>query len=196
MATMTIRFVTPFRIGTGRPGRGVDEVVDREEPLRGDSIKGVLRAEARWLLPGSGKGDHPFVQAVFGSQRAPSPWNFELTPKTTAIYTERANVALDDRRRALDGTLHVKEEVALAEATLTLTPHRRITNAGIPPTVMTAPRVCHEALLRVCVVAAEKLGQRRTRGMGWIGVERDPTWAIADDLRLVWAIRDAKEASA
>ena len=66
----TVTFHSPFRVGAAYARDGVDAALDHEDPLPPDHLKGIMRAAATDLLG----TDHPAVQAVFGSPRAPSPW--------------------------------------------------------------------------------------------------------------------------
>lgn len=189
MLTLEISFHSALRIGTGRPGHGTDEVIDPAEPVRSDSLKGALRAEARLLLPGRDGQDHPFVEEVFGG-RTDSPWNFDVSTASVDVR-KRAMMRLDDRKRTVDGSLHVKEEVFPTQATVTIVQRRRITGATLPLEVRAHAAEYHLALLHLCARMSEKLGQRRTRGMGWVSLsaERDPE----ADLALIWKLRDPEE---
>lgn len=189
MLTFEIGFYSPLRIGTGRPGHGTDEVIDPAEPVRADSVKGALRAEARLLLPGRDGLDHPFVDEVFGG-RIDSPWNFDAITDATPVNA-RAMIRLDDRKRTVDGSLHVKEESFPRRATVTVVQRRRITGDALPPDVRVEAQEYHLALLHLAARLCEKLGQRRTRGLGWVSLAsgRDP----GKDLDLIWTLRDREE---
>ena len=88
--TMCMQFATSVRFGTGLAADGLDEVLDHEQPISSAAIKGVLRDEARWLLPGTDDRDHPFVMSVFGGpQGEQCPWNFQVTQPSTVRYQSR-----------------------------------------------------------------------------------------------------------
>lgn len=212
---LDMRFTTNVRFGTGAASGGLDEVIDRSAPLSAAAIKGVLRDEARLLLPGaepdpsyvragfgdtsSGrpldgstiKGDHPFVKAVFGDTRsAQSPWNFDVRPVGSVQYTRRANVRLDENGAVAPGAFLVKEEASISRATVEIHLRSPLTGAGLPEALQPRERDCHLALLHVAARAAEKVGQRRTRGMGWVAFTSDRD--VNADLDLVWTIREGR----
>lgn len=193
MRTLTLKatFATNVRFGTGRAQDGLDEAVDRASPLSGAAIKGVLRDEARWLLPGLAGEDHPLIQAVFGHGRGQEcPWNFDVSTDTEVVYTARASVQLDEHGVVVPGALLVKEEASVASAQLVIIQRRPVTMDGLPPSNASLdPIEYHLALLHVSARAAEKVGQRRSRGLGWVAFvsNRD----VAKDLQLVLDIRKA-----
>lgn len=186
--TMTMTFATAFRIGTGTAGRGLDEVIDPGDPLRASSIKGVLRAEARLLIPGNGGDDHPFVRAVFGGTQVPSPWNLAVSIDRALQVLPQIGIKLNPDGQVEPGAMLMKEVVAVPTATLTITRRRPLTRQGLPEEVTGDPEDYHLALLHVSARLVEKLGQRRTRGLGWVAItstERDP----ATDVERVWQVR-------
>lgn len=194
MITLRVTFHGPMRIGTGTAGKGYDEIVDASEPLRSDSIKGVLLAEARLLLPGpDATTDHPLVQAVFGG-RAKSPWNFLVDTSQKHAPYPRASIRLEDGRKTTDGSLHVKEESWPDSATVSIEQRAPISLAGLPNGCTVEQALdYHRALLYLAARLAEKTGQRRTRGLGWVSLTLDAACARSaeDDLRLLWTLRGA-----
>lgn len=188
--TLKITFGTNVRIGTGSAADGLDETIDHSAPLTAGSLKGVMREEARWLLPGQEGQDHPFVQTVFGGPGgASSPWNFDVVPDVEPAYTNRASLRLDENGHVVDGALLIKEEASIASATVTIAPRCPVTSDGLPPGLEQQARECHLALLHLSARAAEKLGQRRTRGMGWQTITCKER-RVKPDLSLVWQIRE------
>jgi len=196
-------FGSNVRIGTGSAANGLDETIDRAAPLSAAAVKGVLREEARWLLPGvpptdpdeepDERDDHPFVQAVFGARGGEkSPWNFDVVPDAEPNYTNRASLQLDEKGHVVDGALLIKEEASIKTATITITPRSVVGANGLPSALGASAPECHLALLHLAARATEKLGQRRTRGMGWLTFEC-PGRSVQQDLDLVWTIREGSE---
>lgn len=189
---ITLTFSTGVRVGTGIAARGLDEVVDRTDLIRPSSIKGVLRAEARLLLPGATINgtyvDHPFVRSVFGEPRQPSPWHFRVAAQPARIVPQ-VGIRLDGDGQVAPGALLVKEVAAIDTATLTISRRHPLTTAGLPANAGD-PEKYHLALLRVAARLAEKIGQRRTRGLGWVCMTLDEPNAAHGDVDLLWAIKN------
>lgn len=191
MLTLIIRFGTNVRMGSGVAAGGLDEAIDRGSPLSSGGVKGVLRDEARWLLPSSGPDDHPLVQAVFGTPRIQCPWNIDVKPSAAPRYTSRAGLQLDADGTIVPGALLVKEEASIGSARIVVVPRSERTPGGLDGGRVLTPAEIddyHLALLHVSARAIEKLGQRRSRGLGWCSVEC-PDRDIARDLDIVWALR-------
>lgn len=188
--TVQIRFATGFRIGTGTAGRSYDEVVDRSDPLRASSLKGLLRAEARSLLPGPdpSRVDHPLVNAVFGGRRQQSPWHWRTEVPEKPQIVPQVNLKLDEQGQAKDGHLLVKELVGLQQAEMQITQTGPVTTAGLPQAA-SDPVQYHLALLHLAARMVEKVGQRRTRGLGWVCLEV-PDRDLRQDLDLIWPLRE------
>ncbi len=190
--TVSIRFATGFRIGTGTAGGAYDEVVDRKDLLRASSMKGLLRAEARTLLPGpddpSGKKlDHPLVDAVFGGRQRRGAWHFRTELDADPQVVPQVNLKLTDDGQAEAGHLLVKELVGLQQARLHITQTGPLTGYGLPEG--SDPARYHLALLHLSARMVEKVGQRRTRGLGWVALAVDGR-DVAPDLDLVWSLRE------
>lgn len=187
--SMDLYFSTNVRVGTGAAYSGLDEVIDREAPLGSGAIKGLLRDEARWILPWT-DGDHPFVRAVFGGPRgADCPWNFEVEPVGDIHYSAHASLRLKEDGSAVDGALLVKEEAGIERARLEITQRAQFSGKGLPEELLGDERQCHLALLHLAARATEKVGQGRTRGLGWVTISmagRD----VVSDLKLIWKIRE------
>ncbi len=192
--SMDLHFSSNVRVGTGAASSGLDEVVDREAPLGSGAVKGLLRDEARWILPWT-PGDHPFVQAVFGGPRgANCPWNFDVVALGEVNYSARASLRLKEDGSPVDGALLVKEEASIERARLDVTQRAPFTGQGLPPSLLSQERECHLALLHLAARATEKIGQGRTRGLGWVAVGVRGRQVRAD-LDLIWRIREEVEAS-
>lgn len=185
-----MQFATSARFGTGAGAGVLDETIDHMAPLSQAAIKGVLRDEARWLLPGQHDTDHPFVAAVFGADRgAQCPWNFDVHPVEEVKYSRRASIRLDKNGTVIDGALLVKEEAWIRSARVEITMRSMLSGGGLPVELAEQECECHLALLHLSARAAEKVGQRRTRGMGWVAFTCDRS--VPDDLDLVWQIRES-----
>lgn len=191
--TMRLTFANNVRVGTGSASGQLDEAIDHAALLSNGGIKGVLRDEARWLLPSSDSGDHPFVRAVFGDISGRGcPWNFDVQPVNEVSYSSRARLRLDEHGAVVKGALLVKEEASIAEALLEIVRRSPLSGLGLPEDLSTRAEECHLALLHLSARAAEKVGQSRSRGMGWVSFSTDR--AVEPDLRLIWCIREGKSA--
>ncbi|SYZ32979.1 RAMP superfamily CRISPR-associated protein [Propionibacterium australiense] len=176
----------------------------------------------------SAKDDHPFVTAVFGGPSGRQcPWNFDIdihderrgdagrpsgpgegqnaaepnTNRHALEVTSRASLRLDDTGSIVDGALLVKEEAWIGTATLRLFQRDRLCASGLPESWQQDPemvRQAHLALISVAARLVDKVGQRKTRGMGWVEFLPDPQRPIKEDLEIVRQImagQHAKEAA-
>lgn len=194
------------RVGTGSAGNGLDEIIDRELPLGVGAVKGILRDEARWLLPGAkddsgSQLDHRFVEAVFGSTRIECPWNFDVAIEAAGdnapSYQDRPNLQLDSEGSLVPGAFLVKEEATIKVARISVYKRRPLSRHGLPTNVTNEEDIerLHLALIHLSARAVEKIGQRRSRGLGWVAFELDdePVKAeerVKTDLDLLWPIRN------
>lgn len=201
--TMDLVFEGSVRMGTGRPGHGLDEVIDDHAPLCVAGVKGVLRDEARLLLDSRGDArteppDHQFITTVFGGPGAQRcPWNFDITVDEPVPVTSRASLQLNDDGSLVDGALHVKEEAWITKATLRLFQRDQLGANGLPGEWKNDPhkvRDAHLALISVAARLADKVGQRRTRGMGWVMFAHDPSRSLETDVDIVEQIKEASHA--
>jgi len=152
-----ITFHGPFRVATGWAGRGADSTVDLATPLRGSSLKGVMKASARLLLPDR----EDLVTRVFGSPRQPSPWSWSSARVVDPKARKRARVAIDpDRHVAVEGGLFFSEEIWATRATFEITPLLGV-----------ADRRAQELVLMASAHGVHTLGGDRRRGLGWVTVE-------------------------
>lgn len=192
--TLSMTFANQVRIATGAAARGLDAAVDHNAPLSAGAMKGLMRDEARWLLPGVGGQDHPFVVAVFGGPRGEqSPWNFDVQPLGDVTYSTRANLRLDERGAVVPGGLRVLEEASIGAASLRVDSRSPLHGRGLPHTLLDRERDHHLALLHLSARAVEKVGQDRSRGMGWVSISCDRP--VAADLDLIWMLRGQELAS-
>lgn len=188
--TMCMQFATSVRFGTGLAADGLDEVLDHEQPISSAAIKGVFRDEARWLLPGTDDRDHPFVMSVFGGpQGEQCPWNFQVTQPSTVRYQSRASIRLGADGVVCPGALHIKQEATMGPATLEITQRSALPDCGFRLYPGTRLVDYHMALIHLAGRAVEKVGQRRTRGMGWVSISC-PARSVWDDLALIWQLRE------
>lgn len=163
-----IDFHGPFRIGTGTPQDGAHDVVDQDDPLPASSLKGLMRASARHLLPGA----EGLLDAVFGTGRQPSPWHWDsaafLVPP---LVTRRTRIAVDGGRGiAKRNALFVTEEQWSRGATFEVT-----RMAPLPPEQVAD----HRTVLACAAAGIHSLGGSRRRGLGWVTCV--PTSPVVDD---------------
>lgn len=179
---LTIHFNTPFRVGTGSAGGGIDDVVDRENPLPATHLKGLMRAAARSVLPGRPDGDkyldQPLTDAVFGTPRHPSPWHWGDAHLSAQPRIEpRVRIKLNAQRIAEPGSLFVGEEMAVAAATATIWLRGSVPSDQLPR---------HVALLDLSARLVESIGSSRRRGLGWVTVTTSsPSELLQDRIQLV-----------
>lgn len=164
--TLKITFNSSFRIGSGRSGNMLDDVLDRDRLLPGSSLKGVMREAARALFPMLDEAtDHRLVSEVFGTTRNPSPWHwddaeFTANPK----IRPQSRIALDARRRTQPGALFVVETAHTPHATATIWQQDQIVAGQLQ---------AHLALLNLAARLVEGLGADRRRGLGWVTISTD-----------------------
>jgi CRISPR/Cas system CSM-associated protein Csm3 (group 7 of RAMP superfamily) len=160
---VTITFHGPFRVATGSARGGTDETVDLADPLPASSLKGLMRACARELLPGA----RGLVDAVFGTAAEPSPWHWEpVVFATTPQPHTRARVKIDPvTGTAADGHLMFGEELWAT------TGRFRVTGPGhwIHP----HPEEDHRTVLVCAAAGVKSLGADRRRGLGWVSLVPD-----------------------
>ncbi|MBF6523066.1 RAMP superfamily protein [Nocardia farcinica] len=153
-----ISFDAPIRVSTGRAGPGVDAAVDPTDPLPATSLKGVVRATATRLLG----TDHRLIEAVFGSPRRESAWEWSGA-RTETVWTAPQRAA---RMQVVD---HVAahDMVALAEQVHTPAAIFTVTAlADLPVPELDA----HIGVLTIAATATRSLGAGRCRGTGWVHI--------------------------
>lgn len=170
---VTVTFHGPFRVATGVARDGLGEVVDPDDLLPASSLKGLMRAAARQLLPGQGG----LVAEVFGTDanrqeglaaRAASPWHWDDPEFPSAPRRHvRARVSIDpETGTAKRDFLVLGEELWADTASFTVT--RRLPLA--PETLRR-----HHVVLAASAAAVHALGADRRRGLGWVScVPHDP----------------------
>ena len=162
-------FHGPFRVGTGRPDRGLDTTVDQQDPLPASSLKGLMRNTASQLLG----PDHPLVGDVFGRPGNGSPWSW-----ASAVFDEapapgvRARIAIGDDGVVEDEALLRAEHLWASEAIFT------VDLLMSPPT----RQADHELLLNASAAAVKSLGGDRNRGFGWVTVAPNDGLTAGEDL--------------
>lgn len=195
--TLTLLFNGSVRMGTGYAGKGIDEVIDEFAPLSSGGIKGVIRDEARILFPpnldqdGKFVRDHLFVQAVFGDRFGRHcPWNFDVVPGPATVKP-RASLQLDKYGSVVEGALLVKEEAWFDTAQLDIYQRTQLTKDGAPASWdIQKIRDAHLALIATAARLVDKIGQRKTRGMGWVAFSSDSSVRdVKADLDLIEQIR-------
>ena len=182
---LSMYFEGPFRAGTGIAGHGVDEVVDLDHVVTETAVKGILRSAARILLPSTSSpeggdgaldsaaavnGDSPLIKHVFGELgNEASPWNFMVqASERIAHMGVRANVRIGDDGSVKPGALLMKEEVWMNTqdnpVKVVITSRRNLDGKDLKD---------HCALLRLSALLVDKIGQKKSRGMGWVSMSVD-----------------------
>lgn len=166
----TITFRGPFHVGGTAPAAGLDRPLDRENPLPGTSLKGLLRAEARERL----RIREDLVTAVFGGPGAdPSPWWFSDAHFRATAYGRAARIAIEDSAgTTARGMLLLGEQVWADSATFEVAPI-----ADPPPS--------HRLVLRAAGRSVSSLGGERRRGQGWVTITDAEPWTAEDSAALV-----------
>lgn len=173
MSSFTITFHTPFHISTGGAERGLDRLVDPDNPLPASSLKGRMRAAAFETL----QLDAEFVNEVFGHRYAPSPWwwsdaSFDAAPHIRNI----TQVRIDDTSGTSDeGLLMFGQHVWACTATFSVEQRHFLDEATV--------RV-HDLVLRASARAVVSLGGQRRRGEGWVTIDSGP-WKRTDTVQLL-----------
>ncbi|MFY9263793.1 MAG: hypothetical protein GX483_04850 [Actinomycetaceae bacterium] len=202
MSTLSFEliFTGPVRVGTGVAGNGMDEIVDQEHPLSETALKGVLRDAARVLLPGTSHGDdaedHPFVNQVFGEPGViPCPWNFSVTTPDPAVKN-RAGIKIGEKGVVEDGALQIKEEIWFKSASrvkLEIYQRGNLTQLRASEK-WTSENIknAHLALLHLAARLTDKVGQRKTRGMGWVSfaMPKDNRRDVAADIKTLAEVKE------
>lgn len=174
---ITVAFGSWFRVGAAYPVDGIDVAVDHEDPLPAEHLRGLMRAEARWLAS-LGVGSTALIDEVFGRPAQPSPWAWRsVVPADRWTFSSRHRVSIDPERHAAISDHLVGGEVAWAKAaSFSIVQAREVAGADV-----------HERLLRVAACAVHHVGAWRRRGLGEVLVATDPlpTRADVDALRAV-----------
>jgi len=162
----TIRFHTPFRVGAAYAEDGLDAVVDRDDPLPADHLKGLMRAEATKLLKGT-SGEH-LVRDVFGSVEAPAAWAW-----TSAAPSGAWSSPTQRHRVKIDKASHTATRHHLVMTNVVFVDSATFTVEKMNPSITAAK---HESLIRLSGRLVQHLGAWRRRGLGWVqvGVADDP----------------------
>ncbi|MFV0460523.1 MAG: RAMP superfamily CRISPR-associated protein [Actinomycetales bacterium] len=168
--TFTIRFRTPFHVGTGLAVPGLDRIVDREALLPPASLKGLMRAQAEHRLRlGTVVGD------VFGTARTPSPWAWNDVEFSGPRISRQARIRVQPGSRGTvkPGGLFLAEQVTTDSATFVVELKSPVENVET-----------HLLVLRASARAVTALGGSRRRGMGWVSITAGE-WTDEDTARLM-----------
>lgn len=174
--SMQIEFHGPFRVATGRAREGVGITVDRDDLVPAASLKGVMRASARRLLP----GHQDLVNDIFGQPqgtgpRRGSPWHWGPVQFAGPPDIEpRARIAIDPETHTARPDFLVRgDEVWARTATFALRQHRQLAEAT---------RDRHVTVLMAAAAGVHSLGADRRRGLGWVTLR--PVDPPLDEARL------------
>jgi len=165
-----ITFHGPFRVSGGSSSDGLDDTYLAANPLPSSSLKGLMRAHAQHVL----QLEDRFVEEVFGSRQAPSPWWWSdaaitINPETqNGPHRIRTRVRIDpDTFTAADTAMQTAGEFWPAGAEFDLRRRGPVPAARIP---------VHEAILAASARAITALGSDRRRGLGWVSIVPDTPW--------------------
>lgn len=152
-----ITFHGPFHIATGQARDGVLATVDRLAPLPATSLKGLMRASARRLLPY--RSD--LVAEVFGASGRTSPWHWDNVELADPWHVQqRARIGIDPQTGAArTDFLVVGEEIWAESAELWITERLPLDEAT---------RARHTTVLACAAAGVHGLGSDRRRGWGWV----------------------------
>lgn len=157
----TIRFHSAFRVWTGTAGAGFDATVSLDEPLPASSLKGVMRAAARYTLalPAT------LVDAVFGTTATPCPWAWG-----TPVFSGLRDAPLTQNRVGIDPLSGAARKDHLFRGqVLTATSAQFVVEPVLP--LDSEDGAVHRLVLTASAHAVHALGSQRRRGLGWVGVE-------------------------
>ncbi len=184
--TINITFYSPFRVGSGSSGDGLDATLNHDEPLPEAHIKGLMRAAARRFFPGTERDDnftdHPLVREVFGA-RTESPWHWDpVIWQDDVSYETDIRISLDERRKARPGSLQVAEQVRTRSATMDVWRSGAVSEERVDT---------HRALLCLAASMVQDNGAQRARELGWVGISTDPE--LSEDMLQLLADEAAKQ---
>lgn len=204
-STTRIRFViefhSTFRVGAAYPNDGIDLTYDEVEPLPGDHLKGIMRAEAANLASALKLPTH-LVDQTFGTTGAESAWSWFSAEAVWEKPFLRHRVAINDET-------HAARQDHLVAATSTVaarvsgrdegTSRRKATFLveRVPSAADTPDAVQREAaLIRLAGRSIHHLGGWRRRGYGWVGVtveagpDADAEESVRAELEILTAVAE------
>lgn len=175
-----IAFHTPFRVGTGSASNGLDDSVNRNNPLPGSSLKGLMRAASRDVLA----APDDLINSVFGTERLESPWAWTDAVLESAKVQVQARIKIDEATGTVEKDfLFIAEQIESQGAHFEVVQRSRL---GAPELLR------HEALLNLAAVAVRQIGADRRRGLGWVTIS--PSAGPADITRLLTLVRGGTHA--
>lgn len=179
--SFVVTFHAPFHVGSGVASRGLDRVIDRENPLPATGLKGVMRAAAAetLVLPTG------LVTEVFGGPGgAACPWwwsDARFIPQETSI-DRLARIRVDETTGTVQrGFLMMGEVVWSSQADFNVTLSDDRDEATIAR---------HELILRAAARAVVAVGGARRRGEGWVTITDQAPWG-ADESRALLEMKAA-----
>ena len=160
-----IYFHSPFHLFLGMGAKGVDNIVDSDEPVSASALKGVMRHQGEHVL----KIDPSVIAEVFGGwQDDPArqigargcPWHF-VTPRfDSPTIRERHRIAIDESSGTVeDGAMLLHHEVWAESAEFDIEQRAYIDNPAR-----------HIAVIKACAQCMTSIGASRNRGYGWVTV--------------------------
>lgn len=169
--TFEITFHGPFLVGGRPPGDGFDIRVDRDSLIPGSSIKGRMRAEAKYVL-GVRK---EMVEEIFGEDKNNKPKNRQYTPgkwffsdvsfcdepeiqssNRVAMDPDKPDTGLTDEHH-----LMFYEQCWAQKGTYTIELLEPVAEEQLQK---------HIAVLQAAACSITNLGAMRRRGHGWVTI--------------------------
>ena len=181
MTTLTfeIKFHGWFTVGADLGRDGIDVAVDHDDPLPGDSLKGLMRATAVELV-----GDAALVGLTFGTPRSPSPWAWTSARGPWTFTTGNRIAIHDETGAARKDHLLLSEQVWAPEAHFTVSRTARLDGEAFAAQVN---------LLVASALAVHHVGTWRRRGLGWVGVHLLEPEGREPDVAALLSLREGLE---
>lgn len=171
MLSFTIQFHAPFLVSAGPSTAGYDDAIDEANPLPASSLKGVMKASARRLLP-----DGSIIREVFGGRAASAPWAWSDATLGDNAVAGGARIKLGDEGTVESGFLQLRQQVFATTARFEIEQVGVIDENQLPQ---------HELVLRAAARAVLSLGSERRRGSGWVTITDAAQWLPEHTERLL-----------
>jgi len=178
-----ISFRGPFRVGGASPDAGLDAPLDRDNPLPGSSLKGLMKARAAELVNALSLQDPSVgdpIARIFGSSHQRGSWEWtDAEFPVDPIPSASPHLRVGERGVAVTGMVRFEEHYWSKTAAFTVIPRPALARPGDAP------------LIHAAACAVTTLGGSRRRGEGWVSIVRcDGTgteipWSAEDTERLI-----------